>query len=49
MITDSIERGKPAGTSEETKNKILTVQSDHELTVEESGIRGQFYVLSYHV
>ena len=28
----------PAGTSEETKNKILTIQSDHELTVEESGI-----------
>jgi hypothetical protein len=26
----------PADTSEETKNKILTVQSDHELTVEES-------------
>ena len=28
----------PADTSEETKNKILTVQSDHELTVEESGV-----------
>ena len=28
----------PAGTSEDTKNKILTVISDHELTVEESGI-----------
>ena len=28
----------PADTSEQTKNKILTVQSDHELTVEESGI-----------
>ena len=28
----------PADTSEETKHKILTVQSDHELTVEESGI-----------
>ena len=28
----------PAGTSEETKNKILTVISDHELTVEESGV-----------
>jgi len=28
----------PADTSEETKNKILTVQSDHELTVEESRV-----------
>jgi hypothetical protein len=28
----------PADTSEETKNKILIVQSDHELTVEESGV-----------
>jgi hypothetical protein len=28
----------PAGTSEETQNKILAVISDHELTVEESGI-----------
>ena len=28
----------PADTTEQTKNKILTVQSDHELTVEESGI-----------
>jgi hypothetical protein len=28
----------PADMSEETKNKILTVQSDHELTVEESGV-----------
>ncbi len=33
----------PAGTSEETKNKILTVISDHELTVEESGIADKVY------
>ena len=36
--TSEVAYAWPAGTSEETKNKILTVQSDHELTVEESGI-----------
>lgn len=36
--TSEVAYAWPAGTSEETKNKILTVISDHELTVEESGI-----------
>ena len=39
LVTVEVEvNAWPADTSEQTKNKILTVQSDHELTVEESGI-----------
>ena len=41
--TSEVAYAWPAGTSEETKDKILTVQSDHELTVEESGIAEDTY------
>lgn len=36
--TSEVTYAWPAGTSEETKHKVLTIISDHELTVEESGI-----------